>query len=208
MKRVVFSQRSLRTVVAVILTCSLLPAVFAGNGSGHRATRGGVSVDNFGQVNDHLYRGGQPKGDQYHQLAALGVKTIVDLRAEGRGDEKEEAGRAGLHYISLPLEDKSYPQADAARHFLEIVNDKANWPVYVHCAGGRHRTGSMVAIYRMEVDHWTVEQAYAEMKRYDFYRSSGHGCYKDYVYAYYRDLQARNQAQPAADTPGKVVAKK
>ena len=92
---------------------------------------------------------------------------------------------------------KEYPQADAAQRFLEIVNDQTNWPVYVHCAGGRHRTGSMIAVYRMTVDHWTLDQAYAEMKKYDFYTSGGHGCYKDYVNDYYRDLQAQVQTQPS-----------
>jgi hypothetical protein len=53
-------------------------------------------------------------------------------------------------------------------------------------AGGRRRTGAMVAVYRMSIDGWTVEQAYDEMKRFKFYTSWGHGCYKDYVYDYYR----------------------
>ncbi len=173
-------------------------AVAAFAGSDHKRNAGGgfaVDIENFGQVNDHIYRGGQPKGGNYRQLAALGVKTIVDLRGDSERNARSSAEQAGLRYINLPLEPKSYPQADAAARFLEIVNDKANWPVYVHCAGGRHRTGAMLAVYRMEVDHWTIEQAFDEMKQYDFYTRNGHGCYKDYVFDYFRDHQAH--AQPA-----------
>jgi protein tyrosine/serine phosphatase len=154
-----------------------------------------AEIENFGKVNDHFYRGSQPEGRNYEQLAALGVKTIVDLREETDREERASAERAGLRYINLPMKDKSYPQAGAAPRFLEVVNNQANWPIYVHCAGGRHRTGVMTAVYRMSVDGWNIEQAYREMKQFDFYTSWGHGCYKDYVYDYYRDLQARAQGQ-------------
>jgi protein tyrosine/serine phosphatase len=160
-----------------------------------RASGYAVDIENFGKVNDHFYRGSQPKGRNYDQLAALGVKTIVDLREDSDREERASAERAGLRYINLPMKEKSYPQADAAPRFLETVNNQANWPVYVHCAGGRHRTGVMTAVYRMSVDGWNIEQAYKEMKQYDFYTSWGHGFYKDYVYDYYRDLRGRAQGQ-------------
>jgi tyrosine-protein phosphatase SIW14 len=156
-----------------------------------------VSIDNFGQVNDRIYRGSQPKDDQYQDLAKFGIRTVVDLRAEANTESKPSAERAGLRYIHLPLGDKTYPPTEAAARFLEIVNDKANWPVYVHCAGGRHRTGAMLAVYRMKVDGWTVEQAYAEMKRFGYYQRNSHGRYKKYVYDYYRSLPASSEPKNA-----------
>jgi protein tyrosine/serine phosphatase len=195
MNRRVLSQRMHRSVFATLLACSLLTPAFANSDHKREAARGNavVDIDNFGQVNDHIYRGGQPKGDNYHQLATLGVKTIVDLRGDSEPDERALSERAGLRYINLPMAPKHYPQADAAQRFLEIVNDQANWPVYVHCAGGKHRTGVMLAAYRLSVDGWDMERAYQEMKDYGFYTGMGHGCYKDYIYDYYRDWQAHNQ---------------
>jgi len=180
-------------ICAITLTANAIP--------GHKQTAGdnvAVEIENFGKVNDHFYRGAQPKGRNYEQLAALGIKTIVDLREDARDDARSATERARMRYINLPMKEKSYPQADTATRFLQIVNDEANWPVFVHCAGGRHRTGVMTAVYRMSVDGWGIDRAYQEMKRYDFSTSWGHGAYKDYVYDYYRDLQAQDQRQRIA----------
>lgn len=204
MKQNVFIQYAYRPALTIALVCSLALAASAVPASAvpddKRSAPGGVTVDagNFGKVNDHLYRGSQPDSRNYGQLAALGVKTILDLREDAKDGARAEAERAGLRYINLPLKDKQYPQADAASRFLKIVNDPANWPVYMHCAGGRHRTGAMGAVYRMSVDGWDIDQAYQEMKQYDFYTSRGHECFKDYVYNYYRNLQARPQKPQAA----------
>src|SRR6266545_2910270 len=49
--------------------------------------------------------------------------------------------------------------------------------------------GVMTAIYRMSVDGWDAQRAYAEMRRYGFYKRWGHGPLKAYVFDYYRQLQ-------------------
>ncbi len=196
MRRSVSFKRLINSVVAFSMACALtFPAAAGSNNKG----RASVSISNFGQVNERIYRGAQPSGDQYNELAALGIRTVVDLRGDAKKDSRARAERAGLRYVNLPLGDKSYPQADASSRFLEIVNDEANWPVYVYCAGGRHRTGAMIAVYRMNVDHWTIVQSYDEMKKYDFYTSGGHECYKDYVYDHYKSLQA------SLNTPAEAV---
>jgi len=203
MKHSVFFRQIFNSALALSLACSMVIAAYAGSDQKREASNGTLSVDidNFGKVNDHYYRGAQPKDNQYGELASLGVKTIVDLRAEAKSSARSEAERVGLRYINLPLKDKQYPSADAASRFLEIVNDPANWPVYVHCAGGRHRTGAMTAVYRMVDDGWNIDRAYDEMKQYDFYTSWGHQCFKDYVYDYYQDLQSHHQTEPSSIAP-------
>ena len=81
------------------------------------------------------------------------------------------------------------PSAGQAELFLKLVNDPANQPVFVHCAGGRHRTGAMSAIYRITHDGWSADQAYLEMKRYDFEYGIGHGSLKRYVFAFYSQVE-------------------
>ncbi len=169
---------------------------FTSNSGSNRVV---VEVDNFGKVTDFYYRGAQPKGEEYGQLAAVGVKTVIDLRDDPKDYARTLAERAGLKYINLPMDDKSYPAHDAAPKFLALVNDRENWPVYVHCAGGRHRTGAMTAVFRMTMQGWDVDRAYEEMKDYDFYTRWGHKDMKRFVFNYYRELNHR-QAEQTADT--------
>ncbi len=147
-----------------------------------------VDVDNFGKVTEFYYRGAQPEEDEYQQLAGIGVRTIIDLRNDPKEYAKPLATKLGMKYVNMPMSDKSYPAADAADKFLRLVNDNSNWPVYVHCAGGRHRTGAMTAVFRMKIQGWNIEQAYEEMKDYDFYTRWGHKAMKTYVFDYYRGL--------------------
>ena len=148
-------------------------------------------VKNFGRVNEHIYRGGQPDDDEYGQLAALGIKTVIDLREDPEKFARSAAQGAGLQYINIRLNSKRPPTLQESKQFLELVNDQRNWPVFVHCAGGRHRTGVLLAVYRMEMDGWNARQAYDEMKDFKFYSSWGHGDMKDYVFDYYNQMMAK-----------------
>jgi protein tyrosine/serine phosphatase len=200
MNRHILFQRMQRLLFATLLSSLMvLPSAASTDMRQTARASADVTIKNFGKVNDHLYRGAQPEGDDYRQLVATGVKTIVDLRSDNEPGARAAAEKAGLRYINLPLAPKGYPEADAAQRFLAIVNDQANGPFYVHCAGGRHRTGVMLAVYRMEMDGWDIERSYKEMKDYDFYTRFGHGCYKDYVYDYSRNLQARGPKIPATN---------
>lgn len=157
-------------------------------------------VENFGKVNDHYYRGAQPEESQYEQLKALGVKTVIDLRDDPKDYAKSKAESAGLRYINLPMSDKKYPEEENVNKFLQYANDSTNWPIYVHCAGGRHRTGAMTAVYRMTVDGWQIEKAYDEMKDYDFYTRWGHKAMKTFVFDYAKELVARRNRPTLAES--------
>ena len=142
-----------------------------------------VRIDNFGRVNDNYYRGAQPIGDDYQTLAAIGVRTLINLTShDAVANEEEMASRAGLSYFQIPMTTRKVPTAAQLDEFLRIVNDPANQPVYVHCVGGKHRTGVMTAAYRMTSDGWTADQAYEEMKQYKFGPSLLHPEFKRFVY--------------------------
>lgn len=141
-----------------------------------------IDIKNFGVVDGRIYRGAQPKGDDYVALAELGITTVVDLRADAKKDSRRLAEAAGLRYVNIPMKGSGgTPTDDDAKRFLETVDGPSAGAVYVHCAGGRHRTGSMIAVYRMAHQGWTIDQAYAEMEAYDFYTRNGHKGFKTYV---------------------------
>ena len=143
-----------------------------------------VHIDNFGKVSDNYYRGAQPKGSDYRDLAALGVKTVIDLQADGPSNEGGAVKAAGMNFYRIGMTTSKAPTDAQVAQFFEIVSNPANQPVYVHCAGGRHRTGTMTALYRMTYDGWTSQQAYNEMKQYRFEGWPDHPVLRSYVYNY------------------------
>lgn len=156
-----------------------------------------IKIKNFGQMDERFYRGAQPKKDDYASLAALGVKTIIDLTDEPESYEKPLAEAAGIKYVNIPMSDTKYPKPENIEAFLNLVNDPATGVFYVHCAGGRHRTGVIGAVYRFNKYGWNFDQVYSEMKQYDFYTRWGHGAMKDFVVDY--AAKFRN-ASPASVT--------
>jgi uncharacterized protein (TIGR01244 family) len=159
-----------------------------------------IRIDNFGQVNQNYYRGAQPVGRDYADLASLGVKTLINLTSDDAdANEKALAERAGMKYVQIPMTTHAAPTEEQLAQFLALVNDPANQPVYVHCVGGRHRTGVMTAAYRMTQDGWTSEQAFAEMKKFKFGADFLHPEFKAFVYDYRAPAAA-----PVAVTATKV----
>lgn len=152
--------------------------------SNQKADLTNVNIKNFGQMDERFFRGGQPKEEQYGQLANLGIKTVIDLTDEPKGYEKSRVEALGMRYVNIPMSDKSYPESAKIVEFLKLVDDPTTGKFYVHCAGGRHRTGVMGAVYRFNHYNWTYDQVYKEMKDYDFYTRWGHGDMKKFVQDY------------------------
>jgi protein tyrosine/serine phosphatase len=188
-----------------LLAIALLAALPGLTGSAQSVATPQVGIENFGKVNDHYYRGSQPRAAQFAELKGLGVKTVIDLRKDSEEEAPERARKEGLQYFNIPLTTKRPATEEQTEYFLKLVNDPSNWPVYVHCKGGRHRTGEMTAIYRITRDGWTADQAYREMKKYDFEDSFFYPrSLKKYVFSYYKQFAAEkaSKAQAAASTPG------
>ena len=150
-----------------------------------------VKIKNFGQMDDRFFRGARPDEDDYAALAALGVQTIIDLTDNSKEYEPPAVEAAGLRYINIPMEDKSYPDIEQINQFLKVIDDPATGKFFVHCAGGRHRTGVVGAVYRFTHDKWTLDQALAEMDQYEFGSGYGHSKQRDFVKEYWNKLQAR-----------------
>ena len=158
----------------------------------------GVSIKNFGVVDGRIYRGAQPKDEDFVALKQLGVTTVVDLRLDARKGSRAEAEAAGLRYVNIRIDDHKQPTDADVAAFVALLDRSPDAKVYVHCAGGRHRTGSMVAVYRMVRNGWTLDQAYGEMKAYDFYTSNGHGGFKTFVEDYYKRMTGDPASVPVA----------
>jgi protein tyrosine/serine phosphatase len=147
-----------------------------------------IGIDNFGQVNAHYYRGAQPQGQDFAALARLGVKMVIDLASEGDANERASAEREGMQFVRIPMTTSDRPSQEVIDKFLALVNDPGNQPVYVHCMGGRHRTGAMTAVYRMTQDGWNADRAFSEMKQYKFGADFLHPALKSFVFDFFSQL--------------------
>ena len=110
-----------------------------------------------------------------------------------------------MKYVHIPMIAKKYPTEEATKLFLETVENPDTGKFYLHCAGGRHRTGAMGAVYRYKFYDWNFEQVYKEMKQFDFYTSWGHGAFKDFVKDYYEQMQATKAAASFEVQPSKTL---
>jgi tyrosine-protein phosphatase SIW14 len=180
---------------AGLVVALVLLALVAATAPARVADTTGVSIKNFGKVNDHYYRGSQPIGEEFAQLKRLGIKTVIDLRKDSVREEPDQVKSLGMQYFNIPLKASVPATAEQTSYFLGLVNNPANWPVYIHCKGGRHRTGALTAVYRITQDGWTADQAFKEMKEYDFNSGLFGGPIeqKKYVYSFYE----RNRAKTA-----------
>lgn len=93
-----------------------------------------------------------------------GIRTLVNLRHSDLEAERAIAERHGARYVQIPC--GQVPDLEQIDRFLEILDDPANQPVLVHCMHGVGRTGVFSAVYRIEQDGWTAEQAIEEASNY------------------------------------------
>lgn len=128
-------------------------------------------VPNFGVVSNKLLRGGQPREGGLEALKKAGVNTIVNLR-DGLDDidgERQIAHKLGLKFVSIPMSVFKTATPAQVDKFLKVVSDNKDGKTFVHCRQGMDRCGTMVAMYRMNVDSWTAKRAYGEMLSYGFH---------------------------------------
>ena len=142
-----------------------------------------IKISNFGKMDDRFYRGARPKKNDFQALKDLGIKTIIDL-TDNTPEERGFVEAVGMKYVNIAITDKQDPSDAQVAQFLKLVGDPATGKFYVHCAGGRHRTGVMGAIYRFNTYHWNLDKVYNEMLDFDFYTSNGHGGQKTFVENY------------------------
>lgn len=111
------------------------------------------------------------------ELKAIGIKTVIDLRAFH--SDKDELARSGSNLKPARLHMKAWHGEDEdVIRFLRIVSNTNNLPAFVHCQHGADRTGLVCAMYRITVCGWTKQEAINEMTQGDF---GFHGMWKNLV---------------------------
>ncbi|MDX6613790.1 MAG: tyrosine-protein phosphatase [Blastocatellia bacterium] len=172
-----------------IFLASLVIALLALGGVAQSEVRY-EELPNFHEVNSRLYRGAQPRAGGMNKLAALGIKTVLNLRREDDDTRSEAAAAlaAGLRYFNVGMPGTSKPSDDQINRALAIINSPENQPVFVHCKRGADRTGTVIACYHILKDGWTASEAKKEADHYGMWKTEfGMKHYIEDFYARHKD---------------------
>lgn len=122
-------------------------------------------VTNYTRVDATVACAGATTPEAVGKIKEMGFKSVINLRQAsepGANVEAEQAAvtAAGMKYIHLPFNGQS-PDKAVVPQFLAAVADKANQPVFIHCASAT-RVGAMWSIKRVMQDGWAVDRALTE----------------------------------------------
>jgi protein tyrosine/serine phosphatase len=126
-------------------------------------------LPNFHSVAPGIWRGAAPTAEGLRRLQKKGVRTIIDLRIEKRG-QKEEAATAkalGLNRIRIPMGSEA-PTEKQIKTLFTALENAGSAPVFVHCQHGADRTGAMIGLWRVTHQGWAFEPTWKEMRKYGF----------------------------------------
>jgi hypothetical protein len=167
-----------------------------------------------------VYRSGQLTADGFADACRrYGIRTVVNLQDEYPDPdvalsfwnnrtvpESDLCRQLGVRYVFIQPDLVSRKLVPARRpaaidRLLELLDDPASYPVLLHCRAGLHRTGCMVAVYRMEYEGWSPQAALRELRENGFGEAAceaANDYVKQYILTYRRGVRT-----PAAVASGR-----
>ncbi len=119
-------------------------------------------IEQWGMIDENIYRGAQPTKHGLELLKKMGVKTIINLRHEPEeiAQEKEWVEALGMKFIKLPWRIQVQPKEAVMKDYLEALKKSEDGPFFVHCRRGAERTGVAEALYLYYNKGFSFDQAY------------------------------------------------
>lgn len=112
-----------------------------------------MSIINYKKISDHIHTSGQPQEDEFAQIGALGVKTIINLAMPDSKGALANEGRLvsqnGMNYVHIPVVWEA-PKPEQFDLFSSLMDQHADRGVLIHCALN-WRVSSFVFMYRTKV---------------------------------------------------------
>ncbi len=117
---------------------------------------------NFWPVAPGVWRSNQPTHARFKKYAAMGIKTVVNLRGEDKHAhylfEKESCEALGLNLVNAKLWAR---EAAPRRRILNVIEAlrAAEKPMMFHCKSGADRAGFVAATYQLVFEGADIQEA-------------------------------------------------
>jgi protein-tyrosine phosphatase len=156
------------------------------------------------------------------------IRTVINLMEEALDPslsahyfarptvkESELCSKHGVRYVKilvdyLPRNHARHKRPTGIERFLAVMDDPTSYPVLIHCKAGLHRTGVLVAVYRMEYEGWTWQEALAEVRRHgfgEFAATSSNEYIRQYILEYRPHQRRGLEGDDRPATPGRLVSR-
>lgn len=119
-----------------------------------------------------VYKSGVIPPDEIDEFVKeYNIKSVVDLRGpvtadkinnpenwkEIRAEQAAVSNIEGLRYFNIPSE--QVPKQHNLNAFYKVIDNPDNYPILIHCYHGIGRAQVYSAVYRIEKENWSNEDA-------------------------------------------------
>lgn len=151
---------------------------------------------NFFEIAPGVYRSNQPTHARFKKYAAMGIKTVINLRGEDKRAqylfERESCEALGLTLVNAKLWARSAAKRHRIAHVIDVLR-AAERPMMFHCKSGADRAGFVAAMYLMVFEGKSVAEARKMLGlKYIHLKNTKTGV-QDYILDVY---DARNKRDP------------
>ena len=156
---------------------------------------------NFHWINPEMARANQPAPSDIAHYAAMGIKTILNLRGESDTGyywlEREACAAQGLALVDAPLGSREAPSKERIWRAKEIFETIA-YPALMHCKSGADRAGLMAALYMHFRHGASIESAMEQLSLKYLHVRHGKTGMLDFFFQTYLD-QTRESGKAFSD---------
>ncbi|CAG8634840.1 36657_t:CDS:2 [Racocetra persica] len=132
-----------------------------------------LESNNYGMIEEDLYRSGQPNELNFPFLEKLGLKTVVWLASEEPNqrfldfidDQEIKFHNLGIVGVMSSVSAWDPITEEVVVEALGHILNPHNYPMIVMCNLGRHRTGTIVGCLR-KLQKWNLTSIFEEYRRY------------------------------------------
>lgn len=126
-----------------------------------------MNIHNYIKINDRISTSGQPKAEDFAEIARQGFQTVINLALptsdHAIADEGSLVTRTGMNYVHIPVNWEA-PRIEQFRKFADVLRQDEDEKIWVHCVVNM-RVSCFMYLYHCKVKRMPEAEARALMNR-------------------------------------------